>query len=286
MCVRHQIHRMYCDARPCVAIARQTTDGKPTVRKYVNPYGAPLPCHRHKLDNLAVHDLLKSSTNCPFNGCCRLQTIDLPCDCADEKRNVHWGTAEMEDITRCIHFREYHTYKHRTDPLKQAKRKNHHLMIDIAENKWDDPDLPYLDSWVLLDFEDVNFFCERAVYEAARLEFIQRGWTLLDEFNQAELWQMMVNTKTVAAARVACAQLSEEDKVGIKQGVEKAWKAMREQQEKLWKMNSARTEALLGFSEQDQTCPEQPAVTSGYSVAPFMPKRDVLNPVRLEMQMI
>lgn len=159
-------------------------------------------------------------------------------------------------------------------------------MIDIAENEWDDPDMPYLDSWVLLDFEDVNFFCERAVSEAARLDFIQKGGVLLDEFNKAELWQTMINTKTVAAARVACSQVPKDVKEEIKQGVQRAWKEMHSQQEKLWKKNSARADALLGFPEQDQISPEQPAVTSGYSVAPFMPKRDVLNPVRLETKMV
>ncbi|KAM7215457.1 hypothetical protein V8F06_009123 [Rhypophila decipiens] len=302
MCIRHNIHRMYCDVRPLVAVARQTADGQPTIRKYVNPYHPPHSCHKHEREYVTVHgllrpdqpdsgyvpvhDLLKSSTNCPFNGCCRLQVIDLPCDCANEKKNRHWGKGKQEDITQCVHFRNYHQHKYRTNRIKEAKKANHHLLVDTTDKPWDEPDLPYLDSWVLLDFEDVNFFCERAVFSAARSDFLAKGECLLDEFNKAELWQTMVNNKTVAEARVAASELSDEKKQEIKQGVVKAWNEMRLQQAKLWKMDPVRTEGMLGFSPKDQICPEDQPVASGYFVAPFMPKRPVLNPVRLEMKML
>ena len=188
MCIRVLIHRMFCDARPLIAVPRQAKDGRAIVRKAIDPYESPCPCR---------HEHLKEKTwaECPYNGCCSLETVDLPCRCHNPKDTYlasppksagfftmkdkanhgkrhsspielrrfsrpasiihnksyqHGDNHNHNDINRCLHFREYHVYRQNPAFLKKMKE---HARFDTKiqpDGKWTDRNhYEYLDPWVL-----------------------------------------------------------------------------------------------------------------------------------------
>jgi len=278
MCIRHQIHRMYCDVRPLVAIARQlpSSEGteRKTIRKYVNPYETPLSC-----PSGLNHNSIRKDTNCPFNGCCRLRTVDLPCNCATK---AAWGKeGPSEDITKCPHFREYHEYKHRTDTLAKAKSKNIHLAFDTTAKPF--PEIPVLDKWVLLDSEVINVFCEPEGFCAGRLHLLLKGESLLKEYTTAASWEK----RLALQGPLATDTLSQQEKDYIKRGVEKAWDESWQVQVQLFRTDTKRAKCLFWFSERDMKGEKelQPGVVSGWFVPPLL-NGGAINPVREEMRMI
>ncbi|KAK4443358.1 hypothetical protein QBC34DRAFT_477802 [Podospora aff. communis PSN243] len=147
MCIRLHLHRIPCDTRPFLTLAKPTPRGRMCLQ-YVNPYSEPLRC---------PHRITKASS-CRWSGCCVHSVADLPCACADR---AAWGVeGPGEDLTRCLHFREYHEYEFRAD--------------GSGESAWEG--FRYLDEWVTVD-RDLNggFYCESGEWRAAVGEVVRTG---------------------------------------------------------------------------------------------------------------
>ena len=232
MCIRHHIHRMYCDTRSFVGIARETSQG-PTTKTYTNPYEPPQKCE---------HDHLKTAEGCPFHGCCWIKTIDLPCDCADKPSCKSWGHGANEDITQCPHFRDYHQYVYKITPLIEAKKKHASLVEpNVHKKPWENMHLPYLDSWVTEKLADKNqpdvpddFFCDDANFRLWRLHVIYKGEALFTAIKrQDSAWNDCVSTGKWQ---------------NIEEEVDRAWDELYKVQSQGWRWHPARATGFLGFS--------------------------------------
>ncbi|KAK0634171.1 hypothetical protein B0T14DRAFT_492183 [Immersiella caudata] len=147
MCIRLHLHRIPCDTRPFLTLAKPTSQGLMCLQ-YVNPYSEPLRC---------PHRITKSSS-CPWSGCCTHSSADLPCACAD---CAPWGKeGPGEDLTQCHHFREYHEYEF----LKDGS----------DETPWEG--YRYLDEWLTVD-KDLNseFYCKSEEWKRVVAEMIRSG---------------------------------------------------------------------------------------------------------------
>jgi len=117
----------------------ETPDGK-VIQRFINPYKEPFPCKwecRYHASHGGNHAGEAATNNCSLHGCCTLQTIDLPCKCAD---GADWGNGiEGEDITLCEHFRVFHEYKFRKAP--EAAVAGSHVKA------W--PKYQYPDEWII-----------------------------------------------------------------------------------------------------------------------------------------
>lgn len=225
MCIRHYIHRMYCDKRSFVGIAQETSLGRIT-KTYVSPYEPPQKCE---------HDHLKSAKSCSFHGCCWVKKIDLPCDCADKPSCKSWGLGANEDITQCRHFRDYHEYVYKTTPLIEAKKKCASLVEPNVQKKpWDNMKMPYLDSWVTSRTDvPADFFCDDTNFRLWRLHVIHRGETLHAVMTrQSSAWNDCV---------------SEEEWRDIEQDIERAWDDVNKVQSQGWEWHPVKAKALLGI---------------------------------------
>ncbi|KAK4132596.1 hypothetical protein BT67DRAFT_443789 [Trichocladium antarcticum] len=242
MCIRLHIHRMACDVRPFLAIARHSRQGRLSIQ-HINPYATPLQCphHHHRRHSSHWHPEpgagagtgagAKAMTgNCPHNGCCALQTLDLPCDCDGGPRPHAWDDhGNVEGLTRCAHFRDYHQYVFQAHPAVVAAggaEQSH----DAGEDGW--AQYPVLDGWVAGEAEAADlrgrddgrltdWFCEGEEWRRARDAMFKVGRMLDVVVRRADRYQ-----------EVLCAALSGPDG---EDGVdEEELSRVREEMAKVW----------------------------------------------------
>ncbi|KAK1757967.1 hypothetical protein QBC47DRAFT_398867 [Echria macrotheca] len=215
MCIRLHLHRMACDARPLVRLARSTpSDTDLSAIRVVDPYSQPRPC---------MHRILRDTRVCPWNGCCTLSTVDLPCRCAEKEA---WGReGPAEDLTQCEHFREYHEYEQYrgNDPSSPAE-------------EWIASKAKYLDDWVRDDDKDVHpsFYCESRDFARQRNKFVELAAGLEGMIGAEEEYD-----RDEVESRVV---------PGQNRGLEQTWQKVADGQRAMAAVASKRAEAFLGFS--------------------------------------
>ncbi|KAK0612521.1 hypothetical protein B0T17DRAFT_511707 [Bombardia bombarda] len=251
MCIRQHVHRMLCDVRPFAAVARQTFQGR-MVTRVVNPYADPTNCR---------HDCLIFRGNCPWNGCCELQTIDLPCDCAG---HFPWGKDEAtEDIQKCRHFREFHEYVFSSRALLRPSRESLRSPVDtrqMAEGWNHGNPVPYLDGWVTMKLDpdepdtQPNLYCEVRNWAKTRREFAERCTVFYAEFVKVEAEIRLLNSGWPE---------SEERRQERGERIGKLWREVHCMQKLMWTQDRVRAKALIGFAESDEEAPVRHADAGG-----------------------
>ncbi|KAK3372695.1 hypothetical protein B0H63DRAFT_551562 [Podospora didyma] len=197
MCIRHHVHAMYCDTRTFTTIARQSEQGR-TIKVHVNPYDRTKPC-RHRVKFTGRLD------GCYVHGCCKLQVLDIPCDCAD--LFPFWGSEDAEDITQS------------NDPIaiRNASKGCH----------WKEPTRQSLDAWVMFepDREQPNFWCETPEWASARHDLIEYGKGLYRCYTRAEDIQRVLDKG---------GKVDEEDRKAVGEELKRKWKDVRGLELCLW----------------------------------------------------
>jgi len=247
MCIRLHLHRIPCDTRPFLTLAKPSPQGKLCLR-YINPYSDPVRCaHR-----------ITASSSCPWNGCCTHTSADLPCDCADSDRAdiAVWGKAGPgEDISRCLHFREYHEYEFR-EGSKECAREGE----EGEEPAWQN--WRYLDEWLTVD-DDLHpeFYCQSGKWDAMVKELIQSGEELWGVVRVSDIHQGALNIGGVMDGKVLRRLEGELDV---------AWGKQREIQKRLRAADPKRAEALLGFAVGEEVEQVTPVSAASYPGTGFI----------------
>ncbi|KAK0654766.1 hypothetical protein B0T16DRAFT_486504 [Cercophora newfieldiana] len=228
MCIRLHLHRMPCDVRPFLTIAKPTLQGRMCIQ-YTNPYAEPLRCS---------HRITKTSS-CPWNGCCKYTVADLPCSCAED---TPWGReGSREDLTKCSHFREYHEYEFRGDGEGE---------------EWSG--YRYLDEWITVDKEmNGEFYCQTGEWKFALDELLRSGEKLLAAVQRADGYQEVMMTR-----RETDLSVNGEVMGRMEKEVGEAWVEQRGAQRRLRVVDDRRADALLGFSVADEAAPARPLGSS------------------------
>ncbi|KAK5654076.1 hypothetical protein OQA88_7756 [Cercophora sp. LCS_1] len=219
MCIRLHLHASPCDTRPFLALAVLSPDQPPsstlTAVRTIDPYAEPLWC---------THRAVSPGVNCPWNGCCTLRTVDLPCDCAN---GADWGREDNEDVTKCNHFVDYHEY--------QLSERNEGDKNGDGDEGYEDEawlECGYLNEWMTKDqdiegFEDKpKLYCEGELWKKEREELVKKGKALLGE----------------VVAREGGGQV----KMRVQGEAIRKWEEVRAVMRRLGGMDPQRAEALLG----------------------------------------
>ncbi|KAK0725932.1 hypothetical protein B0H67DRAFT_571917 [Lasiosphaeris hirsuta] len=246
MCIRLYIHNMSCDARPFLTIARESEQGRLPVR-YVNPSHEPLKC---------PHDHLRRQTNCPWNGCCTLETLHLHCESNPPPGPDATKPGHDHSITECLtDFREYHGYQYRNfseSPVAASGEVGAECDQDGGFQE------PHLDDWVIgyLDSPKVTYgpdkdgpampFTRTPEWARATADLIEAGERLNAVLIRTESHQEVIEDGIPVPTEILKSMRDE---------IDQAWERTRKCQERLRCMDRQAAEALLDFDEKHEKSP-------------------------------
>lgn len=221
MCIRLHLHRMPCDVRHFLTLAKPTHQGRICIQ-YTNPYSDPLRCPHRPVRN-----------SCRWNGCCKHTVADLPCSCADA---FPWGReGPSEDLTQCLHYREYHEYEFQINPELAGP-------IDSDEPAWEA--FRYLDEWVTVDRDiQPELYCHSQQWWEGVQELMRSGKRLREVVTTTEGWrdpELLVDAETMGS---------------MERDVTAAWDQQRGVQRRLRIMDERRADALLGWNVEGEGIP-------------------------------